>query len=386
MSKKIGLSEPFIFGQEYKYIKECLDTGWVSSAGKFVNLFEEKVANYTGAKFAIACSNATSALFISLKILGVKRDEEVIVPTLTFIAPVNTIKYLGAEPIFMDSDDFCNIDVNKTIEFIESETEFKNNISYNKKTGKIVRAVLPVHVFGNAVDLARLQNICAEKNIRILEDASESLGTIYNKGKLKGKHTGVVGEMGCISFNGNKILTSGGGGMIICNDEESSKKAFYLTNQAKDDPVNFVHNEIGYNLRLTNIQAAMGLAQMENIDEALTKKRKINKFYRENLNLTDGLTLMNSPDYAENNNWLSVLRVEEEIYGQSSCTLIDKLRNESIEVRPIWKLNHLQKPYLKNQTYKIEKAKELVSNTICLPSSISLTSEQLEKIIDVINE
>ena len=385
MSNKINLSEPNIFGQEYKYIKECLDTGWVSSAGKFVNLFEEKVANYTGAKFAIACSNATSALFISLKILGVKRDEEVIVPTLTFIAPVNTIKYLGAEPIFMDSDDFCNIDVNKTIEFIESETEFKNNISYNMKTGKIVRAVLPVHVFGNAVDLARLQNICAEKNIRILEDASESLGTIYNKGKLKGKHTGVVGEMGCISFNGNKILTSGGGGMIICNDEESSKKAFYLTNQAKDDPVNFVHNEIGYNLRLTNIQAAMGLAQMENIDEALTKKRKINKFYRENLNLTDGLTLMNSPDYAENNNWLSVLRVEEKIYGQSSCTLIDKLRNKSIEVRPIWKLNHLQKPYLNNQTYKIDKANELVSNSVCLPSSISLTTEQLEKIIKVIN-
>ncbi|SVD00969.1 uncharacterized protein METZ01_LOCUS353823, partial [marine metagenome] len=265
------------------------------------------------------------------------------------------------------------------------ETEFKNNVSFNKKTRKIIRAILPVHVFGNAVDLERLQNICAERNIKILEDASESLGTIYNKGKLKGKHTGLVGDMGCISFNGNKILTSGGGGMIICNGEEFSTKATYLTNQAKDDPVNFVHNEIGYNLRLTNIQAAMGLAQMENIDEALTKKRKINKFYRENLNLTDGLTLMNSPDYAENNNWLSVLRVEEEIYGQSSCTLIDKLRNESIEVRPIWKLNHLQKPYLKNQTYKIEKAKELVSNTICLPSSISLTSEQLEKIIKVIN-
>ena len=138
MSKQIGLSEPFIFGQEYKYIKECLDTGWVSSAGRFVDLFEDKIANYTGAKFAIACSNATSALFISLKILGVKWDEEVIVPTLTFIAPVNTIKYLGAEPIFMDSDEFCNIDVDKTIEFIESETKFKNNISYNKKTGKII--------------------------------------------------------------------------------------------------------------------------------------------------------------------------------------------------------------------------------------------------------
>jgi dTDP-4-amino-4,6-dideoxygalactose transaminase len=315
----------------------------------------------------------------------VKRDEEVIVPTLTFIAPVNTIKYLGAEPIFMDADEYCNIDVNKTVEFIETETKFKNNISYNKKTGKIVRAVLPVHVFGNAVDLARLQNICAEKNIRILEDASESLGTIYNKGKLKGKHTGVVGEMGCISFNGNKILTSGGGGMIICNDEESYKKAVYLTQQAKDDPVNFIHNEIGYNMRLSNIQAALGLAQMENIERALKIKKKINNFYRENLNLTDGLTLMNSPGYADNNNWLSILRVEEEIFGKPSSFLIDKLRNKSIEVRPIWKLNHLQRPYLNNQTYKIEKAEELVSTAVSLPSSISLTSEQLNKIIKVIN-
>ena len=385
MSKKIGLSEPFIFGQEYKYIKECLDTGWVSSAGNFVDLFEEKIASYTGAKFAIACSNATSALFISLKILGVKRGEEVIVPTLTFIAPVNTIKYLGAEPVFMDADKFCNIDVNKTVEFIESETEFRNNISYNKTTGKIIRAILPVHVFGNAVDLERLHNICSKRNIVILEDASESLGTVYNNGRLKGKHTGLVGQLGCISFNGNKILTSGGGGMIICNDEESSAKAFYLTNQAKDDPVNFIHNEIGYNFRLSNIQAALGLAQMENIEQALRIKRKINNFYKENLNLTHGLTLVNSPNYADNNNWLSVLRVEEKIYGESSSSMITRLRDASIEVRPIWKLNHLQKPYLNNQTYKIETAKELVNNAVCLPSSISLTSKQLERIIKIIN-
>jgi len=285
----------------------------------------------------------------------------------------------------MDSDEFCNIDVDKTIEFIESETKFKNNISYNKKTGKIIRAILPVHVLGNAVDLERLKNICDERNIVILEDASESLGTIYNETELKGKHTGLVGQMGCISFNGNKILTSGGGGMIICDDEVYSAKASYLTKQAKDDPVNFIHNEIGYNLRLTNIQAALGLAQMENIERALKIKKKINNFYKENLNLTNGLTLMDSPDYAENNNWLSALRVEEKIYGESSSSLIDRLRNESIEVRPIWKLNHLQKPYLNNQTYKIEKAKELVSNTVCLPSGISLTSEQLEKIIKVIN-
>jgi len=386
MSKKIGLSEPFIFGQEYKYIKECLDTGWVSSSGRFVDLFEEKIASYTGAKYAIACSSATSALFISLKILGVKRDEEVIVPTLTFIAPVNTIKYLGAEPIFMDSDEFCNIDVNKTIEFIENETEFKNNFSYNKTTGKIIRAILPVHVFGNAVDLERLQNICYERKILILEDASESLGTFYTRGKFKGQHTGSLGHMGCISFNGNKILTSGGGGMIISNNEEFSEKASYLTNQAKDDPVNFIHNEIGYNLRLSNIQAAMGLAQMENIDKALKIKKKNNHFYKENLNSISGLKVMSSPGYANNNHWLSLLKVEEEIFGETCSSLIDRLRKKSIAVRPIWKLNHLQKPYLKNQAYNIEKARDLVSQTVCLPSSISLSTEQMESVIKVINE
>jgi len=386
MSKKIGLSEPFIFGQEYKYIKECLDTGWVSSSGRFVDLFEEKIASYTGAKFAIACSSATSALFISLKILGVKRDEEVIVPTLTFIAPVNTIKYLGGEPIFMDSDEFCNIDVNKTIEFIENETEFKNNFSYNKTTGKIIRAILPVHVFGNAVDLERLQNICYERKILILEDASESLGTFYTRGKFKGQHTGSLGHMGCISFNGNKILTSGGGGMIISNNEEFSEKASYLTNQAKDDPVNFIHNEIGYNLRLSNIQAAMGLAQMENIDKALKIKKKNNHFYKENLNSISGLKVMDSPGYANNNHWLSLLKVEEEIFGETCSSLIDRLRKKSIAVRPIWKLNHLQKPYLKNQAYNIEKARDLVSQTVCLPSSISLSTEQMESVIKVINE
>jgi len=219
----------------------------------------------------------------------------------------------------------------------------------------------------------------------ILEDASESLGTFYTKGKFKGEHTGSVGQMGCISFNGNKILTSGGGGMIISDDEESSLKASYLTNQAKDDPVNFIHNEIGYNLRLSNIQAAMGLAQMENIEKALKIKKKNYRFYKENLNLTNGLTVMNSPGYANNNHWLPLLRVEEEIYGETSSSLIDRLRDESIEVRPIWKLNHLQKPYLKNQTYKIEQAEDLVNRSVCLPSSISLTTEQMAKVIKVIN-
>ncbi|MCK4815244.1 aminotransferase class I/II-fold pyridoxal phosphate-dependent enzyme, partial [bacterium] len=259
MSKLIPISVPTIQGNEWKYIKECLDTGWVSSAGKYVDKFEEEICRFTGTKYAVACVNGTAALHVSLRLVGVQPTDEVIVPTLTFISPVNAVRYLNAEPIFMDADDYYNIDAQKTIRFIKDESEFKNGFSYNKKTGKRISAIIPVHVFGNAVNLEELTAICTERNIKVIEDATESLGTIYTKGRFTGKHTGTTGDIGCFSFNGNKIITTGGGGMIVTNNEEYAKRARYLTTQAKDDQVRYVHNEIGYNYRLTNIQAALGV-------------------------------------------------------------------------------------------------------------------------------
>ena len=262
---KILLSSPSFNGNEWKYVKDCIDTEWVSSAGSYVDMFEKEVAKFTKAGFGVSCVNGTSALQVCLRLSGVSPGDEVIIPSLTFIAPVNAISYMGAFPIFMDSDDYYNIDSEKTIDFIKTNTIIKNGFSYNKITNRKISAIIPVHVWGNACDLDDLVIICNERNIKIIEDASESLGTVYNAGDHDTKHTGNIGILGCISFNGNKIITTGGGGMIITDDEELALKAKYLTTQAKDDPINYIHNEVGYNFRLTNIQAALGLAQLEQL-------------------------------------------------------------------------------------------------------------------------
>ena len=275
----IPLSEPTLQGNEWKYVKECIDGEWVSSAGKYVNLFEQKIAEYTGAKFAIACVNGTSALQVSLRLAGVRSGDEVIVPTLTFIAPVNAIAYNGASPVFMDADEYYNIDIMKTIDFIQNQTYFRKNATYNKTTNKRISAIVPVHVWGNASWLGELLPLCQEHNISVVEDASESLGTFYIKGKYLRKHTGTLGKLGCLSFNGNKIITTGGGGMILTDDIDLADKAKYLTTQAKDDPVNYIHDEIGYNFRLTNIQAALGVAQLEEMPNYLKRKKEIYNQY-----------------------------------------------------------------------------------------------------------
>ncbi|MBT6938248.1 MAG: aminotransferase class I/II-fold pyridoxal phosphate-dependent enzyme, partial [Candidatus Marinimicrobia bacterium] len=209
---KIPLSVPSLKGNELEYVKECIDTEWVSSAGKYVNLFEQKIAEYTGSKYAIACMNGTAAIQVSLRLAGVEAGDEVIVSTLTFIASVNTITYNNAKPIFMDADKYYNMDAEKTIDFIKNDTLYKNGFSYNKITHKKISAILPVHVWGNACSFNELSELCKERNIAIVEDACESLGTFYNEGKYKGKHTGTIGKLGCLSFNGNKIITTGGGG------------------------------------------------------------------------------------------------------------------------------------------------------------------------------
>ena len=205
----IPLSVPSLKGNELEYIKECVDTEWVSSAGKYVDLFEQKIAEYTGAKYAVSCVNGTSALHVSLQLAGVEPGDEVVVPTLTFIAPVNAIAYNSANPVFMDSDEYYNIDIMKTIDFIQNQTYFKDNATYNKITNKRISAIIPVHIWGNAVWLDKLVPLCKEYNISVVEDASESLGTFYIKGLFEGKHTGTIGELGCLSFNGNKIITTG---------------------------------------------------------------------------------------------------------------------------------------------------------------------------------
>ena len=381
---KIPLSVPSFNGNEMHYVKECIDTEWVSSAGKYVDLFEENIAAYTGSKYAIACVNGTAALQVSLRLAGVKSSDEVIISTLTFIASVNAITYNDAKPIFMDADKYYNIDAEKTIEFIKNETIFKNGFTYNRNTKNKIAAIIPVHVWGNACLLDELIELCNERNITVIEDACESLGTFYNTGKFKGRAPGTIGELGCLSFNGNKIITAGGGGMILTNDESIAKKAKYLTTQAKDDSIRYVHSEIGYNFRLTNIQAALGVAQLEQLPAILKRKKEIYDLYQSIITSIEGLSLSKVPDYADNNHWLNLLQIDNKLYKEDREMLMKKLEENSIQARPVWKMNHRQKPYNDCQYYKIEKATKLVNNSLCLPSSSNLSNENLNMVFNVL--
>ncbi|MBT4370494.1 MAG: LegC family aminotransferase, partial [Candidatus Marinimicrobia bacterium] len=365
-------------------IKECLENEWVSSAGKYVETFEQKISEYTGAKHSVACINGTSALQVSLRLAGVEPGDEVIVPTLTFIAPINAVFYSGAKPVFMDVDKYYNIDIEKTTEFIKNETEFKNGITVNKTTKSKISAIIPVHVWGNAAQLDELIPLCKKRNIKVVEDASESLGSIYTDGKYSGKSTGTIGTLGCLSFNGNKIITTGSGGMILTDDKKLAEKAHYLTTQAKDDPVRYIHNEVGYNFRLSNIQAALGVAQLEQLPDMLDRKQEIHKRYTDEIETIDGLSIARGPNYARNNHWMNLLQIESEIFGETPKQLMNRLEENNVQTRPVWTLNHLQKPYQDCQSYQIEKAEELVRTSLCLPSSTNLTYENLNKVIKLI--
>ena len=378
----IPLSVPSLQGNEWQYVKECIDTEWVSSAGKYVDLFEEKIAEYIGSKYAIACVNGTAAIQVSLNLAGINPGDEVIVPTLTFIAPINAVVYNSATPIFMDADNYYNIDSEKTIEFIENETVFKNGFTYNKTTDKKISAIIPVHVWGNAACLDELQPLCEDRNIFVVEDASESLGTVYSKGNYSGKHTGAIGILGCLSFNGNKIITTGGGGMILTNDNKLAEKARYLITQAKNDPVRYIHHEIGYNFRLSNIQAALGVAQLEQLPEFLKRKRDVHKQYVEAVEKIEGLAMATVPDYADNNNWMNLLQIDNKTYGEDRETLMARLSENGIQTRPVWALNHKQRPYKDYQIYKIERAGELVERSLCLPSSTNLNHAEIDILIN----
>ncbi|MEZ5543317.1 MAG: LegC family aminotransferase [Pseudomonadota bacterium] len=373
----IPLSVPCITGNEWEYVKTCLDSGWVSTAGSFVSRFEEDFRRYTGAGHAIACMNGTAALHVALGLVGVTAGDEVLVPTLTFIASVNAISYLGASPVFMDCDEFYNIDVDSTREFLEDETELREGVCYNRRSGRRIAALVPVHVFGNAARVQELVPLCRERGIRIVEDAAESLGTVYSDGR----HTGTIGDVGCFSFNGNKILTTGGGGMIVTDNAAYAERARYLTTQAKDDELHYVHNEVGYNYRLTNLQAALGVAQLEQLPRFLEIKRSNFEAYRTGCAGIAGLSIAAVPPYADNNCWMYALRIDRDRYGRTPEQVIQALGQQQIQTRPVWYLNHLQRPYRGCQAYRVERALSLYAQTINLPCSTSLTPADVDTVL-----
>ena len=382
----IPLSVPNLTGRELQYIKKCIDTNWVSSSGSFVKEFEDALCSYVRSGYAVACVNGTSGLHLALNLCGVREDDEVIVPTLTFIAPVNVVKYLGAEPVFMDCDDTMNIDCSKLREFCANECRITKLGLKNKKTGKTIKAIIPVHVFGNPCDMEEIMKIARKYHLKVIEDATESLGAYYTAGGYKHKFTGTVSDIGVYSFNGNKIITAGGGGMIVTDNRFLAEKARYLTNQAKDDPINYIHNEIGYNFRLTNLQAAMGLAQLEQLKGFIKTKKTNYKLYKESLKGIAGISLLGTPAGTAPNYWFYSLLVDKKTFGIDRRALMFYLAAQGIQSRPIWYLNHWQKPYRKNKSYKIEKAIWFWKRILNLPCSSNLTQVQLCKVVGSIKK
>ncbi len=382
--KNISLHEPIFSGLEKKYLNDCLDSSWVSTSGKYIKKFENAIKKFLDVKHAIACNSGTSSLHISLILAGVKAKDEVIVPTVTFIAPINTVRYIDANPIFMDCDNYLNIDMDKTIEFLKKETIYKNGFTINKKSKRIIKAIIVVHVYGNAVNLEKIKGLCSKRNIKIIEDSSESLGTIYSGKIIQSKHTGTIGDIGCLSFNGNKIITSGGGGMILLNSDQLAKKARYLIKQAKDDELCFIHNSVGYNYAMTNIHAAIGFAQFQKIREVLRKKRNTHKLYSNLLMDNKNTSLLFAPEYSESNYWLNILMLKRPLKSKKN-KLMNLLIKNKIDVRPIWQLNHLQKEYKNCQKYKITNAYKMINSSICLPSGYNLMENDLKRIVEIIN-
>ena len=382
----INLSVPNLSMDILDNLKECLESGWVSTGGRFIPEFETKVKNYMKTKFAAGVQSGTAGLHMSLQVLGVQRDEEVFVPTLTFIAAVNPTTYLGASPIFIDCDDSLCMDPIKLEKFCSEECDFKEGVLVNKKTNKKIRALVIVHVFGNMADMEKIMDIAKKYNLRVLEDATEALGTYYTEGRYKGKYAGTIGDIGVLSFNANKIITTGGGGMVVGDNEELVEKVRFLSSQAKKDTLYFIHDEIGYNYRMLNLQAALGTSQIDKLESFIETKIKNYKIYKGELEKIEGLEILPFVEGIRANHWFYSLKIDKEKYGIGRDELLQKLVDAGIQTRPIWGLIHQQKPYSACQSYKIEKALYYYDRILNLPCSSNLTEKEVYQVIEKIKE
>ena len=362
----IPLHEPRFIGNEKKYLNECIDSTFVSSVGKFVDEFEEMVARFSGAKYAVATSNGTSALHIGLKLVGVDGSCEVITQPLTFIATVNAISYCNAKPIFVDVDrETLGLSPSKLKEFLEEFTILnENGECINKSTNKIIKACMPMHTFGHPCKIDEIVEICDSYNIAVVEDAAESLGSYH-----KGKHTGSFGKVGVFSFNGNKIITAGGGGMLVTDDEQLAKKAKHITTTSKvPHPYEYIHDEIGYNYRLTNLAAALGVAQMENIQLFIDKQRYLAKKYEVFFKDTN-IEFIKEPKDSKSNYWLNAVILKD---GKTRDEFLKYTNDNGIMARPIWRLMNKLDMFKGAQTGNMDNSKWLEDRVVNISSSVIL--------------
>lgn len=380
----IPLSVPNLKGNELKYVTNAVETEWVSTAGPYVEEFEKKTAEYLHTEAATSCQNGTAGLHIALMMCNVTRDDMVIVPTLTFIAAVNPVAYIGAEPLFMDCDDSLCMDPVKLLRFCEEECEIQEDKLIYKASGKCIKAVVVVHVFGNMADMERILQIAEKYHLKVVEDATEAIGTYYTSGKYAGKYAGTMGDIGVYSFNGNKIITTGGGGMIVARDQKVLQHAKHLTTQAKADTLNFIHDEIGYNYRMTNLQAALGLAQLEQLEKFIQTKKENYERYRSAIDQIPGLKMLNFKDGVRANYWFYSVFCKED-YPMKRDELIRYLSEHHVQSRPIWGLISEQKPYAGAKTYQIEKAQYYQQSVVNIPCSTNLRAEDIDRIIELLH-
>ena len=370
MADFIPLSVPNLKGKELEYVSEAVKTEWVSSGGPYIPEFEKIFADYTGVEQAVAVQSGTAALHLAYLEAGITRDDIALVPDLTFAASVNPISYIGAEPVFIDCDDSLCIDVVKLRAFCELECVLRDGALWHKGKNKRVKAVVPVHIFGNLTDMQAVMDIASEFCLTVIEDACEALGSFWTEGRYAGRHSGTAGDIAVFSFNGNKIVTTGGGGMIVARDQSKLKHMRYLSQQSKNDELRFIHNEVGYNYRLTNIQAALGIAQMEKLPEFLETKKKNYELY-----VSKGLDLLPFSKGVSPNYWFYSLMT-----GGRRDFLIEQLSKRNIQTRPIWELMHRLPPYRGSQAYQIERASYYHSEIVNIPCSTNLSETDAERV------
>lgn len=383
---KYYLSQPYFSNQENKLVSKAIKQTWVSSTGPQVKDFEKKLSRFLKIKYTVATNSGTSALHLALLGIGVTQYDEVLAPSLTFVATINSILYTGAKPIFLDSDDFFNIKINDVIKFIDEKCFYKKPYTYNRITGKRIKALIIVHVWGNAVNISKSQiSYIRSKGIKIIEDSTESLGTKYIGNSLNNKMTGTIGDIGCFSFNGNKIITTGSGGAVVTNNKNIYSRINYLSNQSKDDSLFFVHNEIGFNYKMSNLSASLGIAQINKINKILKLKKIIYLTYLRLFNQSFKNRFLHRPSYALNNNWMNIIIFDKKLNLKDKIKYIKFAEKNHIQIRPIWKLNHLQKQFTKFQTYKINNSLKLYNNSFCIPSDVNLDIKDIKLIYEKLN-
>lgn len=367
-NKPVALHEPRFKGNELKYIKECIESTYVSTAGRFINQFEDELCSITGSRYAVGIVNGTEALHVSLLLAGVKQKDEVLVPTLSFVATANAVRYCEAVPHFLDCEE-CTLGINPHAirEYLKSISEIRNKQCFNKKTGCRIHALVPVHVFGHPCNLEGLLGVARDFNLVLIEDSAESLGSFYY-----GKHTGTFGKLGTMSFNGNKTVTTGGGGVILTQDKEMAVRAKHLTTTAKlNHKWEYNHNEVGFNYRIPNLNAALGCAQLEQLTNFLESKRLLYTRYRAAIADIDGVKLFSEPEGCRSNYWLQTLCVaENESYQRDN--ILQATNDVGLMTRPVWKLLHTLKPFRNSPRAPLPVAESLERRLINIPSSAGL--------------